>query len=204
MLQSRLVGALREFDPGCTIERHDRARSAIASLLRDGARTDLLLVDIGLPDGSGIEVIRAARCASRDMPILVCSIRTDEAVVLDAIRAGAHGYLIKDDSAIGIADAIRRIVAGEFPISPAIARFLFRLAAAGAADVAAPFGGALASRELELLRLLAKGTSYKHAALSMGVSLATVQTYVRRIYQKLEAHSKIEAISRARDLRLIG
>lgn len=189
----RLSGALRVVDSGA---------DALEALRDPAASFDIVLVDLGLPDVSGLEVIRAARELHPDTPVMVASIHSDQSHVLDAIRAGARGYLLKDDSAIGISEAILRVIEGEFPISPSLARYLFRLAAIES-EAVPPGSLALARKERELLALLAQGASYKKAAQAMGVSVSTVQTYVRRVYQKLEAHSKIEAIDKARRMGLL-
>ena len=90
----------------------------------------LALVDIGLPDISGIEVIRQIRSAMGDTPILVISVINAEQTLLEAIRAGASGYLLKDEAEEAIAHAISDVLRGNYPISPALARSLFRLAGA--------------------------------------------------------------------------
>lgn len=165
---------------------------------------DIVLVDLGLPDMRGVEVIRAARELHPDTPVLVASIHSDEAHVLEAVRQGARGYLLKDDEAMEISSSIVRVLNGEYPISPSLARHLFQLAVPETASSPPPEGPLLlAPKEFELLGLLARGFSYKKAALDMQVSLSTVQTYVRRIYQKLEAHSKVEAIDKARSMGLL-
>lgn len=198
-----LQAALRELGPSLPTRAAGCGAEALRALSEPDARFSIVLVDLGLPDMSGIEVIRAVRTRHPDTPVLVASIHSDEAHVLDAIRAGARGYLLKDDTALGISDAISRAMHGEYPISPSLARHLFRMAQpAGSGGDSGP-GLMLAPKELELLALLAKGTSYKRAASSMGVALSTVQTYVRRVYQKLEAHSKVEAITRARSMGLL-
>jgi DNA-binding NarL/FixJ family response regulator len=163
----------------------------------------LALVDLGLPDMSGIEVIRHIRSKHPQTPVLVMSIFSDQAHVIEAIKAGARGYLLKDDSALAIADSIRRIEAGEYPISPSLARYLFALAAPSPVENKGSQAISLSPKELELLQLLAKGYPYKKAARLMEVSISTIQTHVQRMYQKLESNSKLEAVSKARQQGLI-
>jgi len=176
---------------GCGLE-------ALEHIQRLDRAPDLTVIDLGLPDIEGIEVIRQLKRADPSALIMVASVHADERHVLGAIRAGACGYLLKDDPALAIADALRRAAEGEYPISPSLARHLFRLATEPTAIETAGPQIALAPREIELLRLFSDGCSYKGAARAMDVSMSTIQTYVRRIYEKLDADSKITAVSSAR------
>ena len=108
---------------------------ALAAIERKALRPDLVLVDLGLPDISGVAVIRAARRAYAKVPIMVVSVLTNSENVLAAIRAGAQGYLHKGDSALSLALAIRRVLAGECPISASLAHFLFNYVRAQAPAV---------------------------------------------------------------------
>ena len=166
------------------------------------SRFDLVLADLGLPDISGIDVIRAARLRYPEIPIMVVSVIAAEESVLAAIQAGARGYLLKDQAEAPMAQAIGEVLAGNYPISPALARYLFKLAGAPGSR---PEGNRikLSPKELELLKLLARGQTYAEAADRLEVTLSTVQTHVRNMYRKLDAQSKGEAISRARDHGLI-
>lgn len=164
-------------------------------------RLDLVLVDLGLPDISGIEVIQAARRRFRDVPIMVVSVITDERRVLAAIRAGAKGYIQKSDSVEAISLAIQDVMLGNYPISPSLARSLFKLA--GAPQLASTSEFNLTPRETETLKLIAKGNRYEQVAQLMGISLSTVQTNIRHIYRKLEVNSQLQAVSKARDVGLI-
>lgn len=195
--------ALEALQQGWTLQVADCGADALQALMQQPNSFDIVLVDLGLPDMSGMEVIRAARAHHPDTPVLVASIHSDEAHVLEAVRNGARGYLLKDDDAMEVSSAIVRVMNGEYPISPSLARHLFRLATPESANRLGDGQLLLAPKEFELLGLLARGSSYKKSAQDMGVSLSTVQTYVRRIYQKLEAHSKVEAIDKARSMGLL-
>jgi two-component system nitrate/nitrite response regulator NarL len=195
--------ALKGLAQDWTLEVAGTGNEGLQALRQPAGSFDIVLVDLGLPDMRGVEVIRAAREQHPDTPVLVASIHSDEAHVLEAVRRGARGYLLKDDEAMGISSSIVRVMNGEYPISPSLARHLFRLAVPETPTPSAEDRLLLAPKEFELLGLLARGCSYKKAALTMEVSLSTVQTYVRRIYQKLEAHSKIEAIRKARSMGLL-
>jgi DNA-binding NarL/FixJ family response regulator len=173
---------------------------------------DVLLVDLGLPDGSGIDVIRAAHTLWPTCAVMVCTAFGDEAHVLQSIEAGASGYLLKDSEPENMLHEIRSLHGGGSPISPLIARQIlmrFRAAPAAAAPVAsaapaaapAPAAGEhamLSAREKEVLELITKGFTADEIARLMQVSQHTVQTYVRRIYSKLNVNSRAEAIYEAR------
>jgi DNA-binding NarL/FixJ family response regulator len=150
----------------------------------------LLLTDLGLPDGSGIELIRAASVGGRTLP-LVITVFGDEEHAVEAIRAGALGYLLKSDSGVEIALALREVQSGGSPISPSIARYL--LGALRGNRPEQPSEVRITERELEVLRAIVKGFSYDEIARLLEISATTVATHVRRIYRKLAVHSRSEA-----------
>lgn len=163
----------------------------------------VLLVDLELPDGSGIDVIRAGRRHAADTEAMVISVFGDEGHVLAAIEAGATGYLLKDASADEISSAILKLIAGESPISASIARHLlrrFQPAPAAPAAAAAPH---LTPREMDVLQLIAKGLSYARIADTLSMSANTVPSYVKQIYRKLEVNSRGEAVFEAMQLGLL-
>ena len=182
--------------------------AALSALAR--RPVDVLLVDLGLPDGSGIDVIREAHERLPNCDVMVCTIFGDEAHVLQSIEAGAHGYLLKDSPSGTIAEEIRLLRAGGSPISPLIARLVLgrlrpALPAAGPVETAdGKPGVSMSRRETEVLELITKGFTYEEIARKLGVTRHTVQTFVRRIYAKLEVGSKIEAINAARQQGLLG
>jgi DNA-binding NarL/FixJ family response regulator len=164
---------------------------------------DVLLVDLDLPDGHGVELIRAARALSADTHAMVVTVFGDEKSVLGAIEAGARGYLLKDESTEGVGAAILQLVAGGAPITPAIARHLILRFQERAASAARETGPALSKRELEVLELVVKGFTFPEIAELLGVSPHTVGTFVRRIYRKLEVRSRGEAVFEALQLGLV-
>lgn len=168
----------------------------------DNPPADVLLVDLGLPDGSGIDVIRAAHTQWPTCAVMVCTTFGDEAHVMKSIEAGASGYLLKDGEPGDMLAEIRNLHAGGSPISPLIARQIltrFRAASSPAAATSPEREQALLSaREKEVLELITKGFTADEIAKLMQVSQHTVQTYVRRIYSKLKVTSKAEAIYEAR------
>jgi DNA-binding NarL/FixJ family response regulator len=186
---------------GTAVDVHDGRH------LLDRTRPDVLLVDLGLPGGSGIDVIRHARCHLPACEVMVVTVFGDEAHVVASIEAGATGYLLKDADAAVLVAQIRTLCAGGSPISPMIARrLLTRLAPAGDPAPEAPAPAAstrlvpplLSAQETEVLRLVARGFSHDEVARVMGVAHHTVQTYVKRAYRKLQVHSKTEAVYEAR------
>jgi DNA-binding NarL/FixJ family response regulator len=162
---------------------------------------DVLLVDIGLPSGSGLELIRHAAKQSPRCDVMVITVFAEEQLVLDCIEAGANGYLLKGSSPQDIAAQIRSLVAGGSPISPTIARRLLkRFTGARNSDAAS---AALSTQEQSVLLLSAKGYSYDEIAQLLKLSRHTVETYVKRIYRKLQVHSKTAAVYEARKLGLV-
>jgi DNA-binding NarL/FixJ family response regulator len=166
-----------------------------------GPAPEVLLVDLGLPDGSGIDVIRAAQVTWPGCEAVVTTAFGDEAHVLAAIEAGASGYLLKDSTPEKVVEEIRLLHSGGSPISPLIARRVLQRLRQPRPDSANPppaEAAVLSARETEVLEWAAKGFTYEETAQRLSVSLHTVQTFVRRIYAKLEVNSKMEAVNEAR------
>jgi DNA-binding NarL/FixJ family response regulator len=169
--------------------------------LLDALLPEVLLVDIGLPSGSGLELIRHAAKQSPQCNIMVITVFAEEQLVLDCIEAGATGYLLKGSSPQDIAAQIRSLVAGGSPISPTIARrLLSRFTAQPNADADAP---TLSTQEQAVLSMSAKGYSYDEISGLLKLSRHTVETYVKRIYRKLHVHSKTAAGYEGRKLGLV-
>ena len=163
----------------------------------------VLLVDLELPDGSGIDVIRAARRAGPATEAMVISVFGDEAHVLAAIEAGATGYLLKDASPDEITSAILKLIAGESPISASIARHLLRRFQPSTQAAPARSAPHLTPREMDVLQLIAKGLSYARIADTLSMSANTVPSYVKQVYRKLEVNSRGEAVFEAMQLGLL-
>ena len=119
---ARVRDAVLLWNPGAQVRVCTTGEEAVACIETSCAAADLVLVDLGLPDMDGTEVIAAARRARTTTPILVISLMTSERSVISAIRSGANGYIVKDGSDRAIADAIAEVVAGNYPLSPALAR----------------------------------------------------------------------------------
>lgn len=160
----------------------------------------IVLTDLGLPDGSGIEVIGHALRRHPQCEVLVISIFGDDTHVVAAIEAGASGYLLKDSSLSQLGDQLQHLRDGGSPLSPQIARTLIRRQRPRLANANAALGtgaagrDALTEREFEVLTFIAKGFSYQEGAAMLGVSTNTVRTHVKRIYQKLAVNSRTEAV----------
>ena len=166
---------------------------------------DLILVDMGLPDIGGAEVIRALHARFPESLILVISVIDSEQRVIEAITSGALGYLLKGDSSLGMSRGIAEVMQGNYPISPKLARYLFKLAARPqASNQTAANMPRLTPRETELLQHIADGCSYTEAADNMGISLSTVQSNIRNLYRKLDVHSQVQAVTKARDHGLLS
>ncbi|HSB97039.1 MAG TPA: response regulator transcription factor [Spongiibacteraceae bacterium] len=196
------------------------AKDFASGLALLAAQPDVMLVDLELPDGNGMDLIREAARTLPQCDVMVVTIFGDEQNVLRSIEAGATGYLLKDLPAGQLIEQIRILRAGGSPISPIIARQLLNRFTAPAPSKPANATNAngadtnstdakqqrspLSEQETNVLALAAKGYSYDEIAGLLQLSHHTVQTYVKRIYRKLQVHSKIEALSEARRLSLIS
>jgi DNA-binding NarL/FixJ family response regulator len=171
-------------------------------LINDG-HADVYLIDLGLPDISGMELITHAATMHPGCAIMVITVFGDDAHVIASIEAGATGYILKDSPAPEIADCIRMLHEGGSPISPVIARRIlqrFRVQKSPApalTEAAEPPGTALTDREVEILRALAKGLTYKEIGGEQAISSHTVAQHVKNIYRKLTVHSRGEAVYEA-------
>jgi DNA-binding NarL/FixJ family response regulator len=163
----------------------------------------VLLTDLRLPDGHGIELIRETRRRFPDTEIMVISALGDEESVISAITVGATGYLLKDAFPTDIATTVRDLVAGHSPISASIARFIVRRTQGSVQGAAEPPPGPalntarLTPREIDILWGIAKGFSYAEIASHLGLSKQTVPGHIKNIYRKLEVHTRSEAVFEA-------
>ena len=166
---------------------------------------DVLLTDLGLPDGSGIDLIRATSHRYPTTDVMVITVFGDEEHVLGAIEAGATGYILKDSIPEEFVGLIKELRAGGSPITPVIARQLLKRfrSGAAAADLKQPDEVGLSVRESEVLSLIAKGFNFAEIARLLVISPHTVTTHVKKIYQKLAVHSRGEAVYEASKLGLI-
>lgn len=176
---------------------------AIQSVHRNSPPYQLAMIDLHLPDGDGIEVIRHIANAHPETLIMVLSVQSDEKRVLQAVRAGATGYVVKGDISLSITKAIEQLLSGLHPISPSLSGYFLRLAGREhSASKDSPIER-LTTRELELLREFAAGRSYQEAADSMKISITTVRTHTTNLYRKLGVKSGLGALSIAKEYGLI-
>lgn len=162
---------------------------------------DVMLADIGLPGMSGTEGVRRFKQRRPELQILMLSVHADDEHVFAAICAGACGYLLKDTPPAALLEAIRELHGGGAPMSPGIARSVVTTFQRFAPPAGAAHG--LSARELDVLKLLVDGHSYKTAARALELSIDTVRFHVRHVYEKLHVHSKSEAVRAALERRIL-
>jgi len=207
---------LVEDDPPTCLRLRDALASAgfqvTAAMTLGEARASLaqapprvLLTDLQLPDGHGVELIRETRQRFPETEIMVVSILGDEESVISAITVGATGYILKDAFPTDIAATVRELVAGHSPISASIARFIVRRTQASAEPPPGPPLNTtkLTPREIDILWGIAKGFSYAEIASHLGMSRQTVPGHIKSIYRKLEVHTRGEALFEALQQGLI-
>jgi DNA-binding NarL/FixJ family response regulator len=200
--------ALQVF-PGAQI--HESARIHDALQLVNAMRFDVALCDLGLPDGSGVEVVQALRDKQPDVQSVVVTIHDDDEHLFPALQAGAFGYLLKEQSREQLAEQLQRIAQGEPPLSPSIARRVIQYFTAQArmqpqhvgndADSVTPHVQ-LTERENEVLLRVAKGFTLPEIGQQLNLSRHTIADYVKQIYRKLNVSSRAEAALEAQRLGL--
>ena len=190
----RIVTAHTNFELFAAVGSGTAARESLAR----GA-PDVLLIDLGLPDVSGTQIIRETALHHPQTDIMVVTVFGDEAHVLASIEAGATGYLLKDSLPEEFVDVVEELCAGGSPISPVIARQLLKRLRPAQPVVLPDLGDCkrLSARESEILGLVAKGFTFAELARLLEISPHTVTTYVKKIYQKLAVHSRGEAVYEA-------
>ena len=164
-------------------------------------RPDVILTDIGLPGMSGIDGIAALRKQFADLPILALTVYDSDDKVFDALCAGASGYLLKNTPPVRLLESLQEVAGGGAPMSPEVARRVVRLFREFRPAKEATYH--LTPQENELLKLLADGHHKKTAAHEMGISVNTISFHLKHIYEKLQVHSKTEAVAKALRERLV-
>ena len=162
---------------------------------------DIVLNDIGLPGMSGIEGIRLLKERHADLLVLMLTIYDDDERIFDAMCAGASGYLLKKTPPVKLLESLREAVEGGAPMSPEVARRVITLFREIRPPEKADYQ--LTPHETRLLKLFVEGHNYKTAAVELGVSVNTVNFHVRSIYEKLQVHSRSEAVAKALLNRLV-
>ncbi len=200
----KMIVSLLQADANYTVvAEFAEGKAAIAAISH--MALDIVLVDIGLPDISGIEVIRKLKAFHPECNVLVVTTFGDEKTVTAALEAGADGYLLKGTALEELKRDIHALQDGGSPISPMIARKLLNRLQTKAINEKPESGGEtqLTLRESEILEMIAKGFSYAETSKICSISAATVHSHLKRIYRKLEVHSKTEAVYEARRRSLI-
>lgn len=176
------------------LSEHGSAESAIATLSEE--RPDVVLTDINLPGLNGVECVRRLKPVLPQTQFVMLTVYEDADHIFQALAAGASGYLLKQVPRAELLEALNDVHRGGSPMTSKIARKVvqaFQAPNAAAAELAE-----LSPREQELLDLLARGYLYKEIAESMKISVGTVNTYIRRIYEKLHVRSRSQAVAKAR------
>lgn len=181
------------------VGRFRSMEEAAANIARE--MPDVVLTDIGLPGMNGIDGIRLLRQHHSTLPFIALTVYDDDERIFDALCAGACGYLLKNTQPARLLEALREVAAGGAPMSPEVAKRVIRLFQEFAPPKASPCH--LTPQEKELLKLLVAGHSYKSSACEMKISYHTVSFHLRNIYEKLQVHSKTEAVSKALREKLV-
>ncbi len=190
-----MLGVLASAFPNVEVTSVGSLKAANAFLDQHGAGLWLVMIDLGLPDGNGIDIVRRLQSQFPNVLPVVATIYDDDAHLFDAIAAGARGYVLKDEEASLLVGYLQRIERGEPPLSPSIA---LRILSHFQAPKSRPTDGAgLSPRETEVLTLLARGLTVAEAAKRLGLQPQTVASYVKVIYQKLCVTSRAEATREA-------
>lgn len=206
ILRASLSERIRREPDMLVVGEADCLSAARAALRGAAAGVDIVLIDLGLPDGSGLELIDAIQKSRAPVKMLVFTVFGDRKTVSDALAVGADGFILKDSGPAELASAIRAARDGGVPISPKAAAQLlrvFREGAPGRSEVSSPTSGdatqdyGLTARERETLETLARGFSQREAAEILGVSPHTIVSHVKAIYQKMAVNSRSEAVFEA-------
>ena len=191
-----LINGTRGFQCEATFRTMEDALARI-----EDARPDVILTDIGLPGISGIEGIRLLRERRMDAPIVALTVYDDDERIFAALCAGATGYLLKNTPPARLLESLEEVTTGGAPMSPEVARRVISLFRDFSPPDHAPYR--LTPQETELLKLLVDGHHKKTAAAAMGISVNTVSFHLKNVYDKLQVHSKTEAVAKAIRERLL-
>ncbi len=188
--------------PSVKVESTNRIKDALKLL--ETQRFDLALIDIGLPDGNGIEVVQSIKANSQQTKCVMTTIFDDDENLFNALRAGADGYLIKGHSPEELQQFLEDVIAGKLALSSNIAQSIlnFFRTADKEAVTAEEFPEDLTSRESEILQLIAKGCQVKEVSNLLVISSNTVSHHIKNIYSKLNVHNRAEATAAAVHLNL--
>jgi DNA-binding NarL/FixJ family response regulator len=202
-IRAWMKSLVQQVFPDAVIVEAARVQDALG--LVKSHRFELALVDLGLPDGSGVDVVAALREAQPDAQSVVVTIHDDDEHLFPALQAGAYGYILKEQARELITEQLQRISQGEPPLSPSIARRVIAyFAAQNKPQANAIPHVALTERESEVLLRVAKGFTLPEIGVQLGLSRHTIADYVKQIYRKLNVSSRAEAALEAQRLGLFG
>lgn len=200
-IRSWLKQLVVDIFPRAMIAEASQVKEAIE--LTDALKFDLALIDLGLPDGSGVEVVAALRDAQPEAQAVVVTIHDDDDHLFPALQAGAFGYILKEQSRELIVEQLKRMNQGEPPLSPSIARRVISHFAAKRPPPAQDLPHvSLTERENEVLLRVAKGYTLPEIGVQLGLSRHTIADYVKQIYRKLNVSSRAEVALEAQRLGL--
>jgi DNA-binding NarL/FixJ family response regulator len=202
-IRTWLKSLVMEVFPNAEISESARVHDALAQV--SAQKFELALIDLGLPDGSGVDVVSALRESQPDAQSVIVTIHDDDDHLFPALQAGAYGYILKEQSRELITEQLQRISQGEPPLSPSIARKVIAYFAAQAKPQANALPHVqLTERESEVLLRVAKGFTLPEIGVQLGLSRHTIADYVKQIYRKLNVSSRAEAALEAQRLGLFG
>lgn len=162
-------------------------------------KPDVVLMDIDMPGTTGVEAVKRIRTFDQKTQIIMLTVFDDNVHVMNAMAAGANGYLLKKYVSDKLTDAIHEVMSGGAPMSPSIARMIISSIHQHTPENVYN----LTAREKETLQLLAQGNSFKMIGAELDISIDTVRTHIKRIYEKLQVRSQIEAVSKAINEKLV-
>ena len=197
-----LTQTLQQAFPGIQVEQA-ATLAAARTVLRSALVPDIALVDLGLPDGSGVDLIREISASRPQCECIVTTIYADDQHLFPALRAGARGYLLKDAPRERILQSLLGIAAGEPPLSASIARRVLRVFGDEAATAAPASDTRLTPRERETLALIAKGFKIAEVATHLGITHNTAHGFIKSVYRKLNISNRAEAAIEATRMGLI-
>jgi DNA-binding NarL/FixJ family response regulator len=203
-IRAWLKALIKQVFPNAEITEASRVQDALA--LVNTQRFTLGLLDLGLPDGSGVEVIAALRDKQPEAQSVIVTIHDDDEHLFPALQAGAFGYLLKEQSRELLVEQLQRMSQGEPPLSPSIARKVIAyFTSQSRPKTTVPLHEvSLTDRETEVLLRVAKGYTLPEIGVQLGLSRHTIADYVKQIYRKLNVSSRAEAALEAQRLGLFG
>jgi len=204
--QTRLIDGLNQYPEIDSIRACDNLQQAKQSLHE--WQPDVILLDVGLPDGSGLELLVFQQTIDLQPKTLILSSISDEQTIVKAIQLGAQGYLLKQDDTADLYQSLLAIMRGIPPLSPSVAQCILQHLRdqPDTSKLAKPIGKpvpVLPPRQQLTLSLLARGMTYREIATHMGITFHTVSAYAQEIYNKLAARSRSEAVYKAQQLGII-